>query len=108
MSDKEKLPAKPATHAVATSIGLRGSLVARALAELQDNKERALISRNQDLRYRQARAVYEKQLANSGKTTWTAEETTALVAAFDTLRELAIEGYGNAYFPLATFYASPE
>lgn len=106
MSDKEKLPAKPATHAVAAPVGPRGSLVARALADLQDSTERALVSKSQDLRYQQARSAYERQLANSGKTAWTAEETAALVAAFKTLRELAVEGYGKAYFPLATFYSS--
>ena len=80
--------------------------MARALVDIESSKQHALVDKNQDLRYRQARAVYEKQLANSNKTAWTADETTALVAAFETLRELAVDGYGKALFPLATFYAS--
>ena len=39
MSEREKLPAKPAAHAVAVSAG-QGSLVARALSDLQAGKER--------------------------------------------------------------------
>ena len=103
MSDKEQLLAKPTTHAVAAP-GERSSLIARALADIESIKERALVSKNQDARYRQARTVYEKQRANPGKTAWTAEETTALLAAVETLHQLADAGYGKAYFPLAMFY----
>jgi TPR repeat protein len=102
--DNRNLPIKaPAQSIVAASIA-SGSLVARALADIESSKKLALGKTSQDRRYREARAVYEKQIGNQGKKAWTAEEMTTLVAAFETLRELAIDGYGKAYFPLAVFY----
>jgi TPR repeat protein len=54
--------------------------------------------------YRQARSIIFEQIGNPNKTVWKNEESDKLFSAFETLRQLAAEGFGRAYAPLAQSY----
>ncbi len=106
MNEREILPATITVQDVSLLTEQRGSLVARGLLAFKEHKKRQLVLNSQDGRYRQARAIFDKQVCNIRKKSWTPEESAALFAAFKTFSRIAAEKYGKAYFPLAWFYSS--
>lgn len=94
MSDKNNLPIRGSSRNV-VALAPNASLLARGLLSVQ-----------QDHRYRQARAVVDKYLYKDGweEINWTIKQSAELFEAFQTLRRLADEKYGKAYYPLALLY----
>ncbi len=82
------------------------SLIARGLTAVRERQLSELVLNSQDGRYRQARAIFDRQVCNIRKKGWTEEERAALFSAFNSLGRMAAEKYGKAYFPLAWFYNS--
>lgn len=100
MADRENLPTKAVTRDVAVPTDHRGSLVARGLSALQDNKKRELILDSQDERFRQAKKEFDwgPVLICSER------DSPATFAAFKIFQQLANENYGRAYYPLSCLY----
>lgn len=93
MTDRENLPAKALTRDVA--VPTVHSLVVRGLL--------AIRTAQQDKRYRQARAIADI-ICDDPWRKRTIEDSAVLFEAFQALRQLADEGYGKAYYPLARLY----
>ena len=102
MTDKKNLPAKASVQNIAATTAQRGGLVARGLAAVKDNIERAQ-HQDDDARYRKARIVYDRVLTNC----WyfgeprSYEQITALSEAHKIFHQLADAGYGKSYYPLS-------
>lgn len=94
MSDQNNLPIKASSQDV-VALAPQTSLLARGFLSVQ-----------QDHRYRQARAVVDKYLYKDEweEINWTIKHSAELFEAFQTLRRLADEKYGKAYYPLALLY----
>jgi len=99
MNEREILPAKITLQDVSLlAEQQRGSLVARGLLAFKEHKQRQLVLNSQDGRYRQARAIFDKQVCNIRKKNWTPEESAALFAAFKTLGRIAAENTARPIF----------
>lgn len=91
MDEYENLPAKFAAQGLSATTEKRGSLVARGMAVLR---------KDNDALYRQAREVFDRRRWNEEVT-----RNPALYSAFKIFQRLADENYGKALFPLSIFYS---
>jgi len=100
MAKCENLPAKLSSQTLVVLTEKRGSLVARGIAALRTVN---------DVRYRQAREVYN-QLTDDGLASWYGyeERILPLTVTLKSFKALASEGFGKAYFPLSTLYGGEQ
>lgn len=101
MTERENLPAKLAVQGLAATAEKRGSLVARGMTAFQESKKCELNRKNQDERYRQARAEFERRswMRNPAEL-----EDSTLLTGFTIFQQLADENFSKAYFPLSCLH----
>lgn len=95
MNERKNLPGKILAQDVVVTPTQRGSLVGRGLTALR---------KDNDELYRQARLVFDQQGMTWHEPYLKGSYFPAIAPTFNVLKQLAKEGFGKAYYPLAILY----